>query len=120
MAALFNEGTEQTHEVLEDMVAENNVAPYPFEGDKQGNIDTMYPGGANQAASLEWHDSIEIYSNSGVAGAGIGTQTGKGGMFPCGLIRIDWEPDSPANLLFQIDLVAGPHRGYLCSPMTEM
>jgi hypothetical protein len=126
-AALFNDGTVQDAAVLTDMESENDIAPYPFEngqvpGAPPGTVftDTYYPGGANQAASLEWHDTIEIYSPSGVPGQGIGTQTGKGGMFPCGLIRIDWEPDSAANLLFQIDLVAGPHRGYLCAPMTEM
>lgn len=119
LSALQNEGTDQDEEVLDDMISENNLAPYPFENDGT-NIDTMYPGGANQAPTLEWHDTVEIYSASGIAGAGIGTQNGKGGMFPCGLIRIDWTPEAASNLVLQIDLVAGPHRGYLCAPMTEM
>jgi hypothetical protein len=124
LAALQNEGTDQDEQVLEDMITENNQAPYPFENgdDGAGGVwtDTYYPGGANQAPTLEWHDTVEIYSASGIDGAGIGTQNAKGGMFPCGLIRIDWSPEVSANLVLQIDLVAGPHRGYLCAPMTEM
>ncbi len=119
LAALQNEGTEQDEVVLEDMISENNLAPYPFENDGL-HTDTMYPGGANQAPTLEWHDTVEIYSASGVAGAGIGTQNGKGGMFPCGLMRFDWTPEVSANLVLQIDLVPGDHRGYLCAPMTDM
>lgn len=124
MQATFNEGTDQDHEVIEDLLLDNNIAPYPFENgdDGAGGVytDTMYPGGANQAPTLEWHDTVEIYSASGIAGAGVGTQNGKGGMFPCGLIRIDWTPEVSANLVLQVDLVPGPHRGYLCAPMTEM
>jgi hypothetical protein len=125
MAALQNEGTDQDEQVLEDMITENNQAPYPFENSIDPDTglaltDTYYPGGANQAPTLEWHDTVEIYSASGVAGAGIGTQNAKGGMFPCGLIRIDWSPEVSANLVLQVDLVPGAHRGYLCSPMTDM
>ncbi len=123
-AALFDDGTTQDDRVLDDMISENNQAPYPFENadDGAGGVftDTMYPGGANQAPTLEWHDTVEIYSASGVAGAGIGTQNGKGGMFPCGLMRFDWTPEASANLILQVDLVPGDHRGYLCSPMTDM
>ena len=117
IAALSNEGTDRTEEVLEDMISENNIAPYPFENDGV-HLDTMYPGGANQLTGLELHDIVNIYEAS--ATNGIGTQRLKGGMFPCGLLAIDWTPESAANLLIQIDLVPGYHRGYLCEPMTEM
>ncbi len=124
ISQLFSEGNLQDDKVLDDMITENNQAPYPFENadDGAGGVftDTMYPGGANQAPTLEWHDNVEIYSASGVAGAGIGTQNGKGGMFPCGLMRFDWAPEVSANLVIQIDLVPGDHRGYLCAPMTDM
>ena len=120
ITAMFNEGTDQDDLVLDDMVSENNLAPYPFENDGV-NVDTMYPGGANQMSGLQWHDSVQIFSSSGVPGAGIGTQRIKGGNFPCGLIRLDWTTDeTTANLVFQIDLVPGNHRGYLCESMTEM
>ena len=117
MTALFNEGTEQDESVLEDMIAENNIAPYPFENDGV-NIDTMYPGGANQLPGLELHDFVNIFETN--LTSGIGIQRLKGGNFPCGLIAVDWTPASNANLLIQIDLVPGNHRGYLCEPMTEM
>ena len=117
IAAMFNEGNTQLGEVLDDMITENNIAPYPFEGDGTA-IDTMYPGGANQVPALEWHDIVQLYSSSGTQSIGI--QHGKGGNFPCGLMAINWTPEEPANLVMQIDLVPGNHRGYLCEPMTEM
>ncbi len=102
LQALFNEGTNQDEQVIEDMISENNIAPYPFENDGTA-ADTMYPGGANQMAGLEWHDVVQIYSSSGVPGAGVGTQMIKGGNFPCGLIRIDWTPDETnANVVIQV------------------
>jgi hypothetical protein len=55
LAATFSEGTDQTADVLEYMISENNIAPYPFENDGI-NLDTMYPGGANQLTGLELHD----------------------------------------------------------------
>ena len=120
LSAMFNEGTTQTADVLDELTNENNLAPYPFEG-APGIADTMYPGGANQMSGLEWHDVVQIYSSSGVPAAGVGTQMIKGGNFPCGLIRLDWTPDETnANLVFQVNLVPGNHRGYLCEPMTEM
>ena len=117
MSALFNDGTSQTENVLVDMTTENNIAPYPFENDGV-NVDTMYPGGANQLTGLELHDFVTIYETN--VTSGIGIQRLKGGNFPCGLIAVDWTPESNANLLIQIDLVPGNHRGYLCEPMTEM
>ena len=115
MSALFNDGTEQDADTLEDLISENNIAPYPFENDGV-NTDTMYPGGANQLVGLQIH-SIE-----NVTGTTIGGITRiKGGNFPCGLINIDaTNSGSTANIVIQIDLVPGNHRGYLCEPMTEM
>jgi len=117
LSALQSEGTEQDSAVLADMQTENNIAPYPFENDGTA-VDTMYPGGANQLQGLEWHDFVTIFEAN--ATNGIGIQRLKGGNFPCGLIAIDWTPDSAANILIQIDMVPGNHRGYLCEPMTEM
>ena len=116
MQATFNEGTNQSHEVLEDLIVENNNAPYPFENDGV-SIDTMYPNGANQLSGLEIHDIDTVTLTS------IGSITRmKGGMFPSGLIRIDIQNtgESSMNVNLLIDLVPGNHRGYLCEPMTEM
>jgi len=115
MAAIFNTGTDQTSEVLEDMIFENNQAPYPFEGDGIA-IDTMYPGGANQLNSLELHD-FELITASTIGG----TTRLKGGNFPCGLLQFQtagFEADS--QITIQVNLIPGNHRGYLCESMTEM
>ena len=79
------------------------------------NVDTQYPGGANQLTGLQIHDYESL------SGTTIGGMTRvKGGNFPCGLIRFEWLPESTANILIQIDLIPGDHRGYLCEPMMEM
>ncbi len=123
MSALFSEGTTQDSDVLEDMVTENNQAPYPFENgdDPAGGTwtDTHYPGGANQMPALQVHDLENI------TGTTIGGITRiKGGLFPCGLIKINMAGLGPGTdgtrFGIQLDLVPGDHRGYLCSPMTEM
>ena len=121
MAALFNDGTTQTENVIDDMTTENNIAPYPFENDGV-NIDTMYPNGANQGSGLEVHDVDQI---TGTTIGGITRM--KGGLFPCGLIALGVtnvlgiEPPAESTTLeLLIDLVPGNHRGYLCEPMTEM
>ena len=113
MKAIFNEGTDQASDVLEDMITENTIAPYPFE-DGVTFLDTMYPGGANQMPTLQYHDSAII---SGTTIGGI-TQL-KGGNFPCGLVRIASSIDGE-NTLLQVNRDPGNHRGYLCEPMTEM
>ncbi len=118
MAALQNEGTEQTEEVLNDMISENNIAPYPFENDGTA-VDTMYPGGVNQMSGLEWHDSGVIYSTS--ATTNVGFSRIKGGNFPCGLIKVVWTPvEGVSNLVLQVDLIPGFERGYLAEPMQDM
>ena len=113
LQALFNEGTNQDEQILEDMVSENNIAPYPFENDGV-NLDTMYPGGANQGTGLEVHDQHFVTPTT------VGGSTRiKGGNFPCGLIRLDIFGILSDTEIF-IDLIPGNHRGYLCEPMTEM
>jgi hypothetical protein len=114
LSAIFNEGTEQVADVLDDMITENNKAPYPFEGDGT-HTDTQYPGGANQLNGLQIHDW------ESVSGTTIGGITRcKGGNFPCGLVRVDWTPVTTSNIIIQVDLIPGNHRGYLCEPMLEM
>lgn len=113
ISALFNDGTSQTEEVIEDLISENNIAPYPFENDGV-HTDTMYPGGANQAPTLQLHDLSTVTSTT------VGSTVRlKGGTFPCGLMVIQFE-GLTAIPLIQIDLVPGTHRGYMCEPMTEM
>jgi len=116
MAAMFNEGTDQDSDVLENMITENNIAPYPFENDGV-NLDTMYPGGANQLSGLQIHDYSQI-TNTSLSS----TTRLKGGSFPCGLIRynVSNTSDSEMFITLLLDMIPGDHRGYLCETMTEM
>ncbi len=116
LQAIFNEGIDQSTEVLETMISENNIAPYPFENDGV-NPDTMYPGGANQLSGVAVHEYGFITQTT------VGNETNfQGGTFPCGLIRFDIQNDADSFLttIVGIRLVPGSHRGYLCEPMTEM
>lgn len=115
MVKLFSDGTLQDEEVIGDLETDGNNPPYPFEGDVAGTPDTMYPGGETQAPLLEIHD-IDNTTTTTVGGQSYI----KGGNFPCGLIRLDFFPTQTQNYTIQVDLVPGHHRGYLCSPMTEM
>lgn len=117
LSGMFNEGTDQDSVVIDDMTTENNVAPYPFENDGV-HVDTMYPGGANQMPGLQFHD-FELITSTTVGG----TTRLKGGEFPCGLVKvtkslIGEDPEGFTHLF--VDLVPGPHRGYLCESMTEL
>ncbi len=121
ISAMFNEGTDQDKEVLDSMIGENNIAPYPFEGATVGATtftDTQYPGGANQLAGLQVHDFDYI------TGTTVGGRTYlNGGLFPCGLMKIsitNLNPEGNKAFDIQLNLVPGYHRGYLCEPMTEM
>jgi hypothetical protein len=111
MSAMFDDGSANP-EILDNAENENDDLPYD---------QVNYPGGATQVPNLAWHDFTQIYSTSATTNVGI--QRMKGGMFPCGLVAIDWTPAAEAiaaNLVIQIDLVPGDHRGYLCEPMQDM
>jgi len=118
--AVFNEGTVQIEGVLEDMISENNIAPYPFENGEIVNFpgtywtDTMYPNGANQTPGLAFHDKLLITTTT----IG-GSDTAIGGVFPCGLVRFDTAIENGTATLI-LRLVPGEHRGYMQEPMQEM
>jgi len=115
IGALNNEGVRQNEQVLDNLLDENNKAPYPFEGDGTA-VDTQYPGGANQMPNLALHDQIQLFASSP---GQIGTRSSKGGIFPAGLMRIVWDPEASANLVMLVNLVPGHHRGYMCEPTLE-
>ncbi len=110
MSSMFDDGSANP-EILDNAENENDDLPYP-----QAN----YPGGATQVPDLEWHDVSQIYQSSATTNVGI--TRAKGGSFPCGLIAVRWSPggDTPVNLVIQIDLIPGNHRGYLAEPMQDM
>jgi hypothetical protein len=109
LRAMFDVGNDN-EDITDNATDRNDNLPYP---------QVNYPGGQIQAPSLTNHDLI------GISGTTIGgTSRGKGGNFPCGLVRFDWAVDPAAStsygLVIQVDLVPGHHRGYLAEPMTEM
>ncbi len=113
ISATFNEGTSQIDEVLEDMITENNKAPYPFENDGTAT-DTQYPGGANQAPGLQPHEVALVTPTT------IGGRTNiSGGNFQGGLVRITNNSGDASATMF-IHLVPGNHRGYMCQPMQDV
>ncbi len=117
LSAMFNEGTTQDSEVLEDLITENNQAPYPFENDGV-HTDTMYPGGANQGGGLEIH---YIQTVTGTTVGGISQSPG--GTFYGGLIKVQTSgalATGAGAVLLQVHLVPGPHRGYMCQPMQDV
>ncbi len=115
LSGMFNDGTTQDSAVITDMITENNKAPYPFEGDGV-NVDTMYPGGANQAPGLEVHDIGFVTSTT------VGGQTYlRGGQFYGGLIRFTNSMSDPeASTVVQVHLVPGEHRGYMARSMQDV
>lgn len=120
MAALTNEGTSQDATIIEDMITENNEAPYPFENGTNpagGTFaDTMYPGGANNPVG---GGTLELHDFATVSGTTVGQKTTlRGGTFQCGLIKISNDTDKAMDVL--IHLVPGNHRGYLAMPMQEV
>jgi hypothetical protein len=117
ISALRNEGTDQDATILDDMVEDNNQAPYPFENDGV-HVDTMYPGGANQAPGLQIHDVSLVTATT------VGGKTSIGGSnFQGGLIRIRNSPQGSWSVGFpilQVHLVPGPARGYMTQPMQDV
>ncbi len=114
LSLMFDVGSDNT-EVLENVVGENDQLPYD---------QINYPGGANQAPQLQFHDMLTATATT--IDAKI---TGRGGNFPCGLVRFDLDSGLGAssvegqvvpNAYIQIHLVPGPHRGYMAESMTEM
>ena len=113
-AALFNEGTVQDDRVIQDLIQENNQAPYPYEND--GNaLDTQYPGGANQAPGLEPHDIVYITPTT-VGGKSYA----RGGVFSGGLVRVLTDTLIADSLVLQVHLAPGDHRGYMCRSMQDV
>ncbi len=116
MNELFDLG-ENNEEIRADLVFDNDRAPYATYPADSGS--EAYPGGSGEYPALQLVDTLEFTST---------TVSGKnsipGGIYSCGLIRIDAANNATAeggfaNYLIQVDLVPGGHRGYLCESMNE-
>lgn len=107
---LMNDLGNINDEVVDNAVDKNDNLPYDQES---------YPGqGLNK-------NFVVVHDQSRLTVTTVGGNTYlKGGMFPCGLIQFQTinaaESTQDLQYQIQIDLVAGPHRGYMCQPMMEM
>ena len=107
LSTMFDVGDDQSA-VVQNAVDKNDNLPYDADD---------YPGGPGNGATSYRHDTAFI---TGTTVGGITYL--RGGEFPCGLMRFDvLNNDSQAkNIVIEIDLIPGGHRGYLCESMTEM
>ncbi len=103
---VFNQGTLQTSEVLDDLENTNDGLPY----------DSAYWGSVVFPLN-EIVDEV-VFRNTAQRPA-PGSRLSIGGFTaPCGLLRIDHL--AGATLRMYVDLVPGSHRGYLCEKMGDM
>ena len=104
MRDMFDVGNDSS-EILDNAQNKNENLPYPQE---------HYPGGVTQAAVLQLHAHTDITATTNAVNNSF---TMAGTQVPCGLLKFTNQTAQIMEVF--IDLVAGPHRGYLCEPMQE-
>jgi len=105
LQSMFDVGNDST-EVTNNAQFRNNDLPYD---------QNDYPGGSTNAVGLQYHSQV-IFSVNGNNGFGNFLRM-EGGNFPCGLISV--VNNTTGDIYLEVDLVPGPHRGYLASPMED-
>lgn len=107
ISQVFNQGTLQTSEVLDDLEDTNDAPPY------------TYPNYIGSSAFPQNEIVDEVVFRNTAERPAPGSRLSIGGFTaPCGLIRIDQL--AGAELRMYVDLVPGSHRGYLCEKMGDM
>lgn len=107
LAEMFDDGS-TLDEVAVNAQNRNDELPYDQDA---------YPGGSTNMVQLETQ-GFNLNQST------IGRNTYNTGPFtaPCGLIRLDFAGQDPANTEFNVitvELVPGSHRGYLCETMED-
>lgn len=102
-AQMFNVGLDD-EEIIQNVEFRNNELPYDQD---------VYPGMATNAPTTQLHNIVSINTTTVPWKYSL-----SGGVFPCGLIRIDNATE--VALTFIVSLVPGPSRGYLTQPMQDM
>jgi len=95
--------------VLENATDVNDDLPYD---------QVEYPGSEGNFSQLE--NQVFIFNSNTI---GVSDYSFKGFSAPCGLIRVDQlysDDSSPYDMILEIELMPGDHRGYLAEPMQEM
>lgn len=100
LGRMFDVGSDNP-EVLTNAIDHNDDLPYP---------QIEYPGGEVQSPALA------VHAKKGLSTV-FNTNQFNGGMFPCGLIRIENGSNRAQEVI--IRLSPGPSRGYLTVPMQE-
>lgn len=109
ISQVFNQGTLQTSEVLNDLEGTNDMPPYDDDYLGAGTIPSLGVG--------TLVDEIIFRGTAQRPTPGSRARIG-GFTAPCGLLRIDQLAGS--NIRMYVDLVPGTHRGYLCESMEDM
>ena len=111
MTALFDDG-ENFEEIKHDLIDDNDRPPYAV--GSPGGASEFYPGGANELPGNEIIDVIKMTGN--YSGSGLSQGSSCPFMARHGLIRIDFTNvgDNAQNVGFQVRLVPGNNRGYMC------
>lgn len=110
MNSLFDVGGNDS-EIRDNLVDENDQAPYPMVGDASGQ--ERYPGGESNLAGLELV-CPPITSSAGTDYSGRTIIPGF--QAPCGLIALK----SDGAVTIQVNLVPGDHRGYMVDKMGDL
>lgn len=101
---MFNDGMNDS-EIVANAEFRNDELPYDQD---------EYPGSKTNGPGMELVDTL--YVNTGVTAPGKFNMSG--GLFPCGLVKINNNVDGAIDVL--VHLVPGSHRGYLAESMQDM
>lgn len=90
-----------------------------FNNDELPYDQLAYPGGAANFSNME--NQVMVYGSNTI---GVQSHTFTGFTAPCGLIRVDQIGSDDAgltpNMILELELIPGHHRGYLAQPMMDM
>lgn len=111
MSKMFDVGDDDS-DIIVNAVDKNDDLPYD---------QTQYPGQTGNAPTSEYHDQMFL------TGTTIsGTDTAPGGTFQCGLIKASLAGFAPNvggaggdSVSLIVNLVPGPHRGYMAQSMQD-
>lgn len=104
MNELFDVG-DNNEEIRDDLVDDNDRPPYANFG--TATVREAYPGGSEEQMGLHLHSATFV---TGTTVGGISNV--RGGNFKCGLMKL--QNTGLTDCIFQVHLVPGPKRGYLC------
>jgi hypothetical protein len=107
LSKMFDVGDDMT-DIVQNAINTNNDLPYD---------QNDYPGGSTNYIEME--NQCFVFNTNTIAER---RYSFGGFTAPCGLLRIDqlYSDDTSNDLIIEVMLVPGDHRGYLAEPMQEM